>query len=606
VGEPKGGRGFLLYLAAEAIAPVIGKCAEKHVIQVAGLVGGAVAGPAGAAVGAAAGFVVEKAINYFGPPIVNSWLSWLRGKPILTQIAAITQLGAMSPEESRRVATAAVEQALPAANAVDKAVAIEYLTAISGTVRRSLVTDRSGATTLPPTMPPDSEQTLLQLLPTDVPPYIPGAELKDTPYRLGNLVGTGGFGAVYRATDRFNQHLPMAIKFCLDLRMLDMLKEEEKNLIRLIKEGGQAWSSRIVRLYGSNFKHPTPYLVYEYIEGGDLAAYLSRIYHEHGRGMTPKAAHGVIQQITEALAFAHEHGLIHRDLKPANVLVSRESIKLADFGIGTIVAKYAIKNSRMGTSAVNQLSLADRVSLYRGAGTPLYMSPEQRRGEPAAPHHDLYSLGVMWYQLLVGDVTREFAQGWDDELAEEFSVPKEHIECIRLCTGRPSKRPANARDLLKHLGSIAEPPPVPAPPSPPIAEAIPEVIPVVEDSVEEYVKKLVKGVPVSASWAVGSQSIRWPESGDGLDLIVIDPSKTKPSDLPSLLTEDKIIRTINEVFPWWNRWLRRDEVSSPFSDARRRNPGMEVYATTYIRRVGGCGIAIGGRQLLPTDDPILK
>src|SRR5262249_20114098 len=79
------------------------------------------------------------------------------------------------------------------------------------------------------------------------------------------------------------------------------------------------------------------------------------------------------------------------------------------------------------------------------------MSAEQRRGENPDPRHDLFSLGVVWYQLLVGDVTRELHPGWPDELTEEFRTPREHIELIQRCVGYFKKRPANAGELLDQL-----------------------------------------------------------------------------------------------------------------------------------------------------------
>ena len=111
---------------------------------------------------------------------------------------------------------------------------------------------------------------------------------------------------------------------------------------------------------------------------------------------------GWILQIVEGLAFAHAQGLIHRDLKPANVLVTGGSLKLADFGLGRVVADHARNHSQIGVSAASQLLPDERVSVFRGSGTPLYMSPEQRAGQEPDPRHDLYSLGVLWFYLLTG------------------------------------------------------------------------------------------------------------------------------------------------------------------------------------------------------------
>src|SRR5207244_7000150 len=81
----------------------------------------------------------------------------------------------------------------------------------------------------------------------------------------------------------------------------------------------------------------------------------------------------------------------------------------------------------------------------------LYMSPEQRQGAPPEPHHDVYSIGMMWYQLLVGDFTRGLPPGWADELAEEFDVPQKQIDLIQQCVGYVKKRPATAKILLDLL-----------------------------------------------------------------------------------------------------------------------------------------------------------
>src|SRR5262249_5575071 len=145
---------------------------------------------------------------------------------------------------------------------------------------------------------------------------------------------------------------------------------------------------------------------------------------------------------------AHRRGLVHRDLKPANVLVDEHGeLKLADFGLGGVAAHTA---ETRGSSAA--------VSTLRGAGTPLYMAPEQRRREAPDPRHDLYSLGVMWFQVLLGDLSRELTAGWAREL-EKAGVPRSQIDLIGRCVGPADERPRDADVLL----SLLTAPPAPAP-----------------------------------------------------------------------------------------------------------------------------------------------
>ena len=438
---------LLLELAAEGVAPVVGGCA-----------GALIAGPVGAAVGAGVGRVVEKAINFFGPRIVEKWLGWFRRQPKNVQVDAVAGLGSVPVEQARQVASEALDRLTPAASPEDKAIALGYIAAIPEVVQQSLVLDLSrGGMTVPPSLSLESPQSLMQLLPQDAPPYAVPTKLPDTDYILKRVIGTGGFGVVYEAEMPALQQLPLAIKFCLDPSMVDMLRHERDNLKALHTSGKDHWSPRIVRLYGYNLKHATPFLVYEYVAGGTLTNYLAKRREEIGGNLTPAEVLGLIKQITEGLAFAHGRGLVHRDLKPANVLVDGETLKLADFGIGGIVAGYAVAHSQIGRSMVNQLHADEQVSLLRGSGTPLYMDPEQRKGGKANAKHDLYSLGIVWYQLLVGDVTREFHGGWDEELVSEYGVPRDHIEVIRKCVGWIPNRPENGGALLELLEGLSAP-----------------------------------------------------------------------------------------------------------------------------------------------------
>ena len=364
--------------------------------------------------------------------------------------------------------------------------ALDYISAVPATIDRILVDDPTSATgrSLPYALSLDDERSLLQLLPDDAPPFPPASELAGTPYRLLELLGTGGFGAVYRASSPSLQHLPLAIKFCLDRSFLHTLNQERSNLERLMRAEGQG-AAHVVRLYGYDLDHSTPYLVYEYVEGGDLTRHLAARRAALGNNPDATEILGWIVQIAEGLAFAHRAGLVHRDLKPANVLVDGTRLKLADFGIGGVAADRIVARSRIGASTMDYLSLADQASLFRGAGTPLYMSPEQRKGASPDPRHDLYALGVVWYQLLTGDVARELHHGWAKELAVRFGVPSGHIGLIERCVGWFDDRPVNAGELLPLLKEAAGMPATPAvapapgpgvglpvPPSTPVAETV--------------------------------------------------------------------------------------------------------------------------------------
>jgi WD40 repeat protein len=277
---------------------------------------------------------------------------------------------------------------------------------------------------------------------------------------LEELLGVGGFGAVYKATNRCEQHQPpRAIKFCMEQSMVPTLHRERAILDRLMAVDGQSWSSRIVRLYGFALDATPPFLVYEYVPGGDLTSRLLGTRQQTGRGFRPPLALELVRQVTEGLAFAHSQGLVHRDLKPGNILVSGATIKLTDFGIGGVMATHAVRAGAALPSLGAQVSIADQARLFRGSGTPLYMSPEQRRGDQPDPRHDLYSLGVLWYQLLVGDVSKEMHPGWPDELREEFQVPQDHIDLIQRCVGYFPKRPANAGEMLTLIRDLTAPRP---------------------------------------------------------------------------------------------------------------------------------------------------
>jgi serine/threonine-protein kinase len=197
-----------------------------------------------------------------------------------------------------------------------------------------------------------------------------------TRYRLGALLGSGASGMVYEATD-LSDRRPVAIKFLIQA-------EDKKSLSRFLREAkclSGIEHPNVVRVLDFNESGGRPYLVTEYLEGGSLSDRLAA-----QRMLRPQEAIEIILACLAGLAACHRAGVVHRDIKPSNILFGASGEpKLADLGIARVTSDEA-KLTRTGDVV----------------GTPLYMSPEQVRGEPATPASDLYAVGVLFYELLAG------------------------------------------------------------------------------------------------------------------------------------------------------------------------------------------------------------
>ena len=212
-------------------------------------------------------------------------------------------------------------------------------------------------------------------------------------YQIVELLGAGGMGMVYRAHDERLQR-DVAIKVLPPSVLTDETARRRfrKEALALAKVS----HPNIAAVYDVGEEGDTAYLVMECVPGESLAA-------RHQRGAMPLAdvlRFGI--QIADALAEAHEHGVVHRDLKPANVMITpRSQVKVLDFGLAKLLAP------RDGESTT-----LSRTELGAPAGTPLYMSPEQAFGEAVDGRTDLWSLGVVLYELLAGRAPFEGATDW--------------------------------------------------------------------------------------------------------------------------------------------------------------------------------------------------
>lgn len=229
-----------------------------------------------------------------------------------------------------------------------------------------------------PKAPTEEAAPAPQAMPPAVPPPIlrPGDVLGGCV--VERFLARGGMGELYRAR-KANLDCPVALKV-----LLPELLRQESTLTRFLREAKLAANlshPSIVRVYDVGQERGLYYIVMEFVEGRDLRDIVQK------DGPLPyRSAFRIARQVADALEYAHRRGVIHRDVKPANILVSADGVaKLTDLGLARL------------TRQESDVTLAGEI-----LGTPIFMSPEQCRGDPIDGRTDLYSLGATLYMLLSG------------------------------------------------------------------------------------------------------------------------------------------------------------------------------------------------------------
>jgi len=284
-----------------------------------------------------------------------------------------------------------------------------------------------------PDLPPGSEDATGAYSPSQgqaVAVYPPGTVLAGR-YRIVALLGRGGMGEVYRADD-LALGQPVALKF-----LPGAVAGDPDRVARFRQEAVSArriTHPHVCRVHDIGEADGRAFLSMEYVAGQDL----SSLRRSVGRLAEEKALE-IARQLCAALAAVHEQGLLHRDLKPANVLLDeRGRIRLADFGLATA---------------------ADRVSDV-GSGTPLYMAPEQLTGREVTVQSDLYSLGLVLYELFTGRSAFPPEAPLRARLHAAPVAPSLHIPglgpaiesvILRCLEPVPANRPRSALDVLAAL-----------------------------------------------------------------------------------------------------------------------------------------------------------
>ncbi len=275
----------------------------------------------------------------------------------------------------------------------------------------------------------------------------------DDAMRIGRFdilekLGEGAMGTVYRALDPLIERT-VAIK-TIPLN----LPEEEKRLfedrfLREAKSAGKLSHPNIVTIYDVGETDDFAYIAMEYLDGPSLR----EILREHGP-LPFELAIDTALQMADALAFAHDHGIVHRDIKPPNVIVDskRGAVKLTDFGIAHLMSNTETRAGML-------------------LGSPRYMSPEQVQGQPVDGRSDIFSLGVVLYEMLVGRPPF----GGEELHGILFRIVNEPVTLVsqtrrdtpagvdeilsRCLAKKPENRYSNAHDLAQDLNTLLHPQP---------------------------------------------------------------------------------------------------------------------------------------------------
>lgn len=250
-------------------------------------------------------------------------------------------------------------------------------------------------------------------------------------YRVLSFIGSGGMGRVYRAEHMLIEK-PVAIKVLAPEYARD--ETTRRRFRREAFAAGRVAHPHIAAIQDFAYEANLAYLVMEYVDGTPLDTLIGRA------PMPPTRALAIAQQIAEALGAAHEAGVIHRDVKPGNVIVSevgrRDFVKVVDFGL-------AVLRSGLGKARTTQGGVT--------MGTPAYVAPELVLGDPLDARTDVYALGAVIYEMLVGEPP--FGHGDPAQLSVSHAYKEPIAPSLRL---PPGALPEGVDALV--MGMLAKPP----------------------------------------------------------------------------------------------------------------------------------------------------
>ncbi|MDR6226878.1 protein kinase domain-containing protein [Desmospora profundinema] len=257
-------------------------------------------------------------------------------------------------------------------------------------------------------------------------------------YDILQRVGGGGMAVVYKAKDLLLERY-VAVKVMSESLMHD--EEFIRRFIREVKASAALSHPNVVNVYDVNREGSIYYMTMEYVEGQSLYECI-----EQKGAFSPEESVSIVSQICDGLAHAHENGIIHRDIKPHNIMrLSNGRVKVTDFGISVLLNNPAITQTGMVMGSVH------------------YISPEQTTGDPVGYFSDVYSLGILLYELVTGTVPfdgenfvsislKHLEEPLPDPRKINPNIPERLCEIINQATEKdPSKRFQSVLEMKQAL-----------------------------------------------------------------------------------------------------------------------------------------------------------
>ena len=275
--------------------------------------------------------------------------------------------------------------------------------------------------------------------------------MTDLPRKIGkydvvDILGKGSMGIVYRGHDAYVDR-PVAIKLATNTDTGDESAGMAKRMfVNEARSVGRLDHPHVLKVYEAGEEDGQPYMVMEYIAGGDTL----RSYCKPDTLLPIPTVVKLIRQTADALDYAHAQGVLHRDIKPANIMLTEDGVvKLGDFGIA----------KRLGV---------DQTQIIGWFGSPLYMSPEQAQDAEVTAQSDIFSLGSVLYEMLVGvpPFAAKGLTGLIQKVCQEDPKPLMEIReeipqqlwrvASKMLEKKLNKRYKSGRDLAADLDAVLE------------------------------------------------------------------------------------------------------------------------------------------------------